>query len=120
MTGLHADTALSAARLLAWVCATSQQTLREHATRGLTRVLVACPEVLAKTLSDFLAVNDDYVLESVLTATWGVMIDGRHPDICAPAARQVHDGIFGGESPRCQLTIRHYEIPPQNLSLLRE
>lgn len=108
LTGLHADTALSAARLLAWVCATSQQTLREHATRGLTRVLVACPEVLAKTLSDFLAVNDDYVLESVLTATWGVMIDGRHPDICAPAARQVHDGIFGGDSPRCHLTIRHY------------
>lgn len=108
LTGVHADIALRAARLLAWICATSQQTLREHATRGLTRVLVACPAVLAEVLSDFLPVNDDYVLESVLIAAWGAVIDGRRPDAYAPAAQQVHDAIFEGDSPHCHLTIRHY------------
>ena len=108
LTGLHADIALPVARVLAWACAASQQTLREHATRGLTRSLVACPEVLTRVLADFLLVNDDYVLESVLTATWGVLIDRQHPDVCAAAAQQVHDAIFEGNGPRCHLTIRHY------------
>jgi hypothetical protein len=108
LTGLHADIALPAAQVLAWACASSQQMLREHATRGLTRVLVACSEVLLKILSDFLGVDDDYVVESVLTAVWGVMIDGRQPHACALAARQVYDVIFEEGSPRCHLTIRHY------------
>lgn len=108
LAGLHADTALAAVRVLAWICATSQQGLRERATRGLTRALVACPAVLATILADFLTVNDDYVLESVLIAAFGVMIDGRQPDLCGAAAAQIYGVIFGGDVPRCHLTIRHY------------
>lgn len=108
LAGLHADIALPAAQLLAWMCTVSQQTLREHATRGLTRVLVSCPQIIEAVLSDFLVVNDDYVLESALIATLGVMIDGGHPECCTKAAGQVFQSIFGGDSPRCHLTIRHY------------
>ena len=108
LVGLSPGTALPAARVLAWVCATSQQALREDATRGLTRTLVACPQILATLLADFLTVNDDYVLESVLTAVLGAMIDGRHPEACASGARHVYEAIFEAGTPRCHLTIRHY------------
>ena len=108
LNGLSGDIALPAARVLSWFCATSQQALREAATRGLTRILVACPEVLCALLAEFLTVNDDYVLESVLTAALGVMIDAGQPDICASAARHVYEAIFAAGTPRCHLTIRHY------------
>lgn len=108
LAGLRPDIALPASRLLAWVCATSQQSLREAATRGLTRMLVACPEVLPVVLADFLMVNDDYVLESVLTATLGVVIGSGHADACKAASQRVYDAIFVPDAPRCHLTIRHY------------
>ncbi|GFM87761.1 hypothetical protein PSCICO_31600 [Pseudomonas cichorii] len=102
------DLALAAVRILAWSCASSQQQLRESATCGLTRLLVACPSVLPRTLADFLPVNDDYVLESVLAATWGVLIDSRDRNSCMQAARQVYGAIFARGTPHCHLTIRHY------------
>ena len=94
LSGLHLNLAVPVAQLLAWTCAVSQQALREQATRGLTRVLVACPDALDVLLADFLAVNDDYVVESVLVATWGVLIDGSRPTACSDAARRVWEVFF--------------------------
>jgi hypothetical protein len=108
LSGLRVDMAIPAARVIAWVCATSQQGLREQATRSLTRILAACPAALLQILRDFLSVNDDYVLESVLTASLGVMIDGREPPVCKTAARLVYAAMFEDGKPRCHLTIRHY------------
>jgi hypothetical protein len=108
LSGVDASLALMAVRLLAWTSASSQQQLREDATRGLTRMLMACPSALPVALTEFLSVNDDYILESVLAATWGVLIHGRHQSACAQAARQVHEAIFASEIPHCHLTIRHY------------
>lgn len=108
LTKIHKDIAVPAALLLAWACTSSQQKLREMATRGLTRVLVACPEILSLILEDILKVDDDYVVESTLIAIWGVMIDGSQPEYCQIAAQKVYSMIFGNEYPRCHLTIRHY------------
>lgn len=63
--GMRTEVALPAARLLAWISATSQNELRQSAMQGLTRLLVACTEVLECFLPDFLEVNDAYVLESM-------------------------------------------------------
>ena len=54
--GAHADIALPTARLLAWICATSQNGLRLAAMKGLTRLLAACPRVMEAFLTDFLGV----------------------------------------------------------------
>lgn len=108
LAGLHVDAAVPIAQVLAWTCATSQEGLREQATRGLTRVLVACPDGAAAILADFLSVNDDYVLESVLVAVWGMLIDAQGREACSNAARRVWQAIFEPNKPRCHLTIRHY------------
>ena len=107
--GAHADIALPAVRLLAWICATSQKALRLAAMKGLTRLLAACPRVMEAFLPDFLGVNDPYVLEAVLVAVWGVVQDGRDVQAATLAARQAYESQFPeGNASWCHITLRHY------------
>lgn len=109
LAGVHPDVALPVARLLAWVCATSQRGLRDAAIQGLTRVLAACPGVVAEFMPDFLTVNDAYVLEGVLVALLGLVTHGQAAEVAAFAAQQVLEVMFrGGNARWCHLTIRHY------------
>ncbi|MGV0953276.1 MAG: NACHT domain-containing protein [Fluviibacter sp.] len=107
--GVHTDVALPAARLLGWICATSQKGLRLAAMKGLTRLLAACPQVIEAFLPDFLAVNDAYVLEAVLVAVWGLVLDGHDTQIATLAAQQVYESQFSDSNARwCHITLRHY------------
>lgn len=107
--GVHADVALPAARLLAWMGASSQNELRRAAMQGLTRLLVACPKMIESLLPDFLEVNDGYVLESVLLAVWGLVTDGANREMATKAALRVYESQFAeGNARWCHLTIRHY------------
>lgn len=107
--GVHADIALPAARLLAWICATSQNGLRLAAMKGLTRLLAACPRVMEAFLPDFLGANDTYILEAVLVAVWGVVQDGSDAQAATLAARQVYESQFSESNARwCHITLRHY------------
>lgn len=110
LQGVHRDIVLPAARLLAWVCASSQKGLRQAAMQGLSRLVATCPQVLGDFLPDFLEVNDPYVLEAVLLAVWGAALGG---DAGAPAltlaARRVYDSQFPEENARWQhVSLRHY------------
>ncbi len=107
--GIHEEVALPAAQMLAWTCATSNNPLRHAAIKGLTRLLAACPTVLEKILPDFLSVNDPYILEGVLVAVWGVLLDGADPRAAAWAAQQVYTSHFpDGNARWCHITLRHY------------
>lgn len=107
--GAHAEIALPAGRLLAWICATPQKSLRLAAMKGLTRLLAACPRVTEAFLPDFLGVNDAYVLEAVLVAVWGVVQDGSDAKAATLAARQVYESQFEeGNARWCHITLRHY------------
>lgn len=107
--GIHNEVALPAAQMLAWTCATSNNPLRHAAIKGLTRLLAACPSALEKFLPDFLSVNDPYILEGVLVAVWGVLLDGADPKAAAWAAQQVYTSQFpDGNARWCHITLRHY------------
>jgi hypothetical protein len=107
--GIHEEVALPAAQVLAWTCATSNNPLRHAAIKGLTRLLAACPSVLEKFLPDFLGVNDPYILEGVLVAVLGVVLDGAAPRAAAWAAQQVYTSQFpDGNARWCHITLRHY------------
>lgn len=109
LRNVQPDMALPAARLLAWSCAASQKQLREEAMHGLTRLLAACPCVLTEFLSDFLFVDDPYVVEASLVAIWGVVLQGGTSPEVVEAVRQVYTSQFSGDEPRwCHLTIRNY------------
>lgn len=107
--GVLSEVALPAARLLAWTTAASQNELRQAAMQGLTRLLVACPEVLDSFLPDFLEANDAYILEGVLLAVWGVVLDEADQEVAAKAAMRVYDSQFPeGNARWCHVTLRHY------------
>lgn len=107
--GVQPDIALPTARLLAWMGASSQNALRQAAMQGLTRLLVACPLILDEFLPDFLEVNDPYVLEGVLLAVWGVVLDGADRNSASLAARRVYESQFlDGNARWCHVTLRHY------------
>ena len=109
LRGVQSVVALPAARLLAWTCASSQRALRDKAIRGLTRLLVSCPAIVSDFLPDFLTVNDAYVLEGVLIAVWGLVIDGRDPESTKFTAESVYKYLFVDRNPRWyHITIRHY------------
>lgn len=107
--GVQTEVALPAARLLAWMTATSQNELRQAAMQGLTRLLVACPEVLESFLPEFLEVNDAYVLEGTLLAVLGLVLDGADREMAAKAAMRVCESEFPeGNALWGHATIRHY------------
>ncbi len=107
--GVQAEVALPAARLLAWTCAVSNHQLRLAAIKGLTRLLAACPAILDKFLPDFLNINDAYILEAVLVAVWGVVLDDADPKAAGLAAQQVYASQFpNGKARWCHIALRHY------------
>jgi hypothetical protein len=109
LDGIHEEVALPAAQMLAWTCATSNNPLRHAAIKGLTRLLAACPSVLEKFLPDFLSVDDPYILEGVLVAVWGVLLDSADPKAAAWAAQLVYTSQFPeGNARWCHITLRHY------------
>lgn len=106
---VQSEIALPAAQLLAWVCATSQKQLRQKAMQGLTRLSVACPQMLSAMLPDFMLVNDPYVLEAVLLAFWGVLLRGVTSPELAEVVNLVATSQFPDGNPRwCHISIRHY------------
>lgn len=109
LDGLRSDIALPAAQVLAWFATTSQQGMREKAMQGLTRLLAACPETVKDLLPDFLTVNDAYVVEAVLIAVWGMVVDGHSQEAATFAAQRILKDMYSeGNSRWCHVTIRHY------------
>lgn len=109
LEGLRPEIALPSAQILAWFSTTSQQGMREMAIQGLTRVVIACPEIVQQFLPDFLTVNDAYVVEAVLIAIWGMVIDDHSRVAVTFAAQRILNDIFPeGNSRWCHVTIRHY------------
>ena len=109
LQGAQAAIALPIAQLLAWCCASSQNALRENATKGMTRLMAACPEVLEEMLADFLDIDDPYVLEAVLIAIWGVMLSSAETVHKEAVAKQIQTRLFRDSmAGRCHITIRYY------------
>ena len=109
LTGIHRETAETIALLLAWCCTSSNSGLKETATRGLSRLFKACPEIVKPVLAEFECVNDAYVAESLLLAVLGVVLDSNDSVLVKEIAAFVYDQQFPKGNPRwCHLFIRHY------------
>ncbi|MFY0529644.1 hypothetical protein ACN28I_42930 [Archangium gephyra] len=105
---LTRDVAFPTALILGWICTTSLLDLREQATRGLARVLAACPEITAEVLDAFGPVNDAYVAEAILHATLGVVLQSSDSTFTQSIGRKVYQQQFPPGGPRwCHLLIRH-------------
>lgn len=65
------DSARLLAITLTWLCTSTNKTLRDRATKALSRVVELHPEIASSILSAFEECNDPYVLESLYSALYG-------------------------------------------------
>lgn len=63
---------------LLWCCAAADRRVRDHATKGLVRLTEVHPEMWARLIDRFADVDDPYVLERTLCATYGALLRSRN------------------------------------------
>jgi len=68
------DEALLGMTTLAWLCTSSDRSVRDHATKALTALMRQRPTAARSLLTRFKFVNDPYVLERVLSAAYATVL----------------------------------------------
>lgn len=66
-----------AAIVLGWLTSCADRRVRDHASKGLVRLIVADPLLSAGLAGNFLASDDDYILESVTEAIYSACLIAR-------------------------------------------
>lgn len=96
------------ATVLAWLLTSSNRYLRDHASKSLVRVLTWRPGLIADLVQRFSGLDDAYVAERVLAASYGASmrtVDAAGAKIVADAT---HLAVFAGGRPRPHLLLREY------------
>lgn len=107
--GILREVAWSLSLLLCWCCASTNTGLREDAAQGLCRLLVACPEIAEDLLREFESCDDAYIVEMLLAALLGAVLNSCDGEWIARVAQLVFEQHFSAGNARwCHLHIRHY------------
>lgn len=95
---------------LTWFFTTPNRAIRDRATKGLANLL--SPDLAAATelLKLFKAVNDPYVVERLLGACYGAVLQGRNASSLAELSVQVWWQFFDGVQPPLDLVSRDYAL----------
>lgn len=113
------------AQWVMWTLTSTVRVLRDHATRALYHFGCADPDSLFDLTIDSLAVNDPYIPERMLAASYGVAMamwaDPRGENVrkkLPPFANSLVDSIFapGAPHPNCHVLMREYSIGITTLS----
>lgn len=108
MSGLDPEVARLIGVALSWCCAAADRRVRDHATKGLVRLLEAQPLCIEALVERFARIDDEYILERILAATYGVMIRRADARLLAEAALVVHHTLFASGTPPTNAMIRDY------------
>lgn len=82
------------ALFLSWCCAASDRRVRDRATKGLIRLFVSHPHIIKITLTKFLNVDDDYVLERVSLAAYSSILLVDDNDLLQDVANTTYIHVF--------------------------
>jgi hypothetical protein len=82
------------ALFLSWCCAASDRRVRDRATKGLTRLFASHPTIIKITLTRFLDIDDDYVLERVSLAVYSSILLLDDNDLLQDIANTIYSKIF--------------------------
>lgn len=108
-SGIRREVTWPLSLLLCWCCTSSNSGLREDAAQGLCRLLVACPEIAEDLLREFESCDDAYVVEMLLAALLGAVLNSSDREWLERVALLVFEQHFStGNARWCHLHIRHY------------
>lgn len=94
LSSFSEETSCLWALFLSWCCAASDRRVRDRATKGLTRLFVSHPSTIKITLTRFIDVDDDYVLERVSLAAYSSILLVDDNDLLQDIANTIYTVIF--------------------------
>ena len=94
---------------LCWFFTTTNRPLRDKATKKLAEIFKLYPDLMLELLQQFKDVNDPYVLERLLAATYATCCLLESKDV-GKIAKVVYDSLFADKKPPYHLLIRDYAL----------
>lgn len=95
---------------LTWLCSSTSRYIRDTATRGLCRILRKAPSIHHGLITMMADVDDLYVLERLLAASYGAACQLGHDPILETMAATTFDLIFNNRLPPRHLLARDYAL----------
>ena len=103
-----AETARLTAQSLAWVLSSTNNTLRDQATKALVNLLEQKPSILISVLSAFAQVDDPYIKERLYAVTYGCILRTENEEFASLIANYVFETIFKNGPPPVHILLRDY------------
>ncbi|HEV7434415.1 MAG TPA: ATP-binding protein [Pseudorhizobium sp.] len=97
-----------ALKTLGWLLATTNNNLRDHATKGAIAILLSRARLLPGFVAHFADVDDPYVLERVVAACAGACLRDPTKERLSEAAIAIYEALFVSGSPPTHLLTRDY------------
>ena len=94
---------------LCWLFTTTNRRLRDKATKKLAEIFKLYPDLMLELLQQFKDVNDPYVLERLLAATYATCCLLESKDV-GKIAKVVYDSLFADKKQPYHLLIRDYAL----------
>ncbi len=105
MEFVEEERAYLAACMLTWLLTTTNRLVRDRATKGLACILAPRLGLAARLIDDFVGVNDPYVRERLVTASYGAAIQGLSDDL-PQLSSMVYTAVFAGGHPPVDALMR--------------
>ena len=97
-----------AAIALSWLFSASHRGIRDQATRALSTLLVVRLPLASRLIQRFGKVDDLYIMERVLAASYGAAMQGLRPEALGDMAATVFENVFALEKVIPHVLIRDY------------
>jgi hypothetical protein len=104
---------------LAWFLTTSNRFLRDRATKALVSLLTPRIHILRQVISEFLDVDDWYVLERLYAVAYGCAMRSTDEAAIAKLAQDVYSWVFQNSAPIPHILLRDYARAVIELALSR-
>jgi hypothetical protein len=104
---LSDESILLAGITVAWFFTSSNRFLRDHATKALVHLMTPRVALLAPLLREFFSVDDPYVLERLIGASYGCVMRSEDADAIHAVAKVCYEVFFAGDTP-VQMLTRDY------------
>lgn len=107
MEHIDGERAYLVANMLTWFLTTSNRLVRDKATKALACILSCRLALAAELLEDFKSINDVYLLERLLAACYGAVLQGFTPGL-KEMSQAVFNVVFADGNPPVDVLLRDH------------
>ena len=99
-----------AALMLTWFLASSDQKIRDHSTKALTKTMLYSQHIFKYLVDNFKNCDDPYVIERLYGAAFGACCLDQSTERLRSYSNTTYNGIFSDDKPPISLQTRDYAL----------